>query len=135
EEGFMSKCKGLTGGVAAALALLAIVGLPAFAETQVEDFDDGTLDGVWRSGNFFGGAQANSIVIDGGVLTFTKTGAAAASTESIGLADGVVDNRFPAPWTVEFTIPDATDFVADGAYLVARFWKPGVPLADWVAVA
>src|SRR5690606_5696520 len=71
----------------------------------------------------------------GGVLTFTKTGAAAASTEYIGLADGVVDNRFPAPWTVEFTIPDATDFVADGAYLVARFWKPGDPLADWVAVA
>jgi len=109
--------------------------ITAFAGTQVETFEDGVLSGVWLYGNPFGGSQPGSFVIEDGRGIFRKTGDTAGITEYIAMGLAGQDNRIPPPWTVEYTLPDATQLVSNGGYFFHRFWKPGEPVMDWVTLS
>ena len=107
-------------------------------EECFEDFDDGVLDVCWlENDDFVQGGAPGSLVLSGGVAQFVKTGTDPASTRGIGMSDfGGGDNRKHAPWSVEVTFPDVSQFPDGGGSVAFRFFAKvnldGVVLHDWI---
>jgi hypothetical protein len=105
----------------------------ATAVTGVETFDGGLLHGTWVVSDIFGG-QADSVLLISGACTFHKAGTAAASTQSLALANAQADHRAALPWSVEYVVPHLSELAPNGAGILNRFWKSGAAVYDWINV-
>jgi hypothetical protein len=107
---------------------------PLCQSTCTEDFADDVFDCGWAEVRDFGdfGGQPDSVVVSGGVATFVKTGIPAHFTYAIGASPG---SKIPSPWSVKVTVVDVSDLPTGGGYLIFRFWKPGLPVHDWLSLS
>ncbi|NIA14434.1 MAG: hypothetical protein GWP08_10150 [Nitrospiraceae bacterium] len=89
---------------------------PAGSTTQTEDFEDGSLDGIWGLTTLWN--TEDTVEIGGGMLTFHKAGDTGAGTAAVTNTSFSLRGDF----TLEFTIPHLADFAQDdGAWIMPRF--------------